>query len=77
MNPSKSFNRPKTFNPVVGCAILHPTDKTASPNLTRLRMFIAGDEDNVDLDVIRKQPRLGNPLGDIGFLEMLSRKLCY
>jgi hypothetical protein len=37
---------------------------------TRLRKFIAGDEDKVDLAVIRKQTRLGKPLGDKGFLEM-------
>ena len=41
------------------------------------RKFIAGDEDKVDLDVIRKQTRLGKPLGDRGFLEMLSKKLGY
>jgi len=31
----------------------------------------------VDLDVIRKQTRLGKPLGDRGFLEMLTKKLGY
>ena len=31
----------------------------------------------MDLDVIRKQIRLGKPLGDRGFLEMLSKKLGY
>ena len=35
------------------------------------------DEDKVDLDIIRKQTRLGKPLGDKGFLEMLSEKLGY
>ena len=31
----------------------------------------------MDLDVIRKQIRLGKPLGDRGFLEMISKKLGY
>ncbi|MDE1889976.1 MAG: hypothetical protein KGJ87_07960 [Planctomycetota bacterium] len=31
----------------------------------------------MDLDVIRKQTRLGKPLVDRGFLEMLSKKLGY
>ena len=31
----------------------------------------------MDLDVIRKQTGLGKPLGDRGFLEMLSKKLGY
>ena len=31
----------------------------------------------MDLAVIRKQTRLGKPLGDRGFLEMLSKKLGY
>ena len=35
------------------------------------------DEDKVDLDIIRKQTRLGKPLEDKGFLEMLSEKLGY
>jgi hypothetical protein len=35
------------------------------------------DEDKVDLDVIRKQTRLGKPLEDRGFLEMLFKKLGY
>jgi hypothetical protein len=35
------------------------------------------DVDKVDLAVIGKQTRLGKPLGDRGFLEMLSKKLGY
>ena len=31
----------------------------------------------MDLAVIRKQTRLGKPLGDRGFLKMLSKKLGY
>ena len=31
----------------------------------------------MNLDVIRKQTRLGKPLGDRGFLEMLPKKLGY
>ena len=45
--------------------------------ISNYRKFIAGDEGKVDLDVIRKQTRLGKPLGDRGFLEMLSKKLGY
>ena len=45
--------------------------------ISNYREFIAGDEDKVDLDVIRKQTRLGRPLGNREFLEMLSQKLGY
>jgi len=51
--------------------------RAASSNLQDYRKFIAEDEDKFDLDVIRKQTRLGKPLGDRGFLEMLSKKLGY
>jgi hypothetical protein len=35
------------------------------------------DADKVNLDVIIKQTRLGKPLENRGFLEMLSKKLGY
>ena len=70
MNPSKPFNLLRTCNPI--CWV-----RSASPNLQDYRKFIAGDEDKVDLDVIRKQTRLGKSFGDRGFLEMLSKKLGY
>ncbi|ODS34744.1 MAG: hypothetical protein SCARUB_00004 [Candidatus Scalindua rubra] len=39
------------------------------------RRFIVGEEDKVSLNDIRRQTRLGKPLGDRGFLEILSKKL--
>ena len=39
------------------------------------KRFIAGEEDKVNLSDIRRQTRLGKPLGDRGFLETLSKKL--
>ncbi|MDO8139877.1 MAG: hypothetical protein Q6358_00120 [Candidatus Brocadiales bacterium] len=46
-------------------------------DISNYRKFIAEDEDKVDLDVIRKQTRLGKPRGDRRFLEMPSKKLGY
>ena len=43
--------------------------------LSDYRSFMAGEEDKIGLDVLRRQTRLGKPLGDRGFLEILSKKL--
>ena len=43
--------------------------------LYNYREFIKNEDDNADLDDIRKQTKLGKPLGDSKFLETLSKKL--
>ena len=39
------------------------------------KRFIVGEEDKLNLDDIRRQTRLGKPLGDSKFLKTLSKKL--
>jgi putative transposase len=43
--------------------------------LNEYRRFVRSKEDKKILEEIRKQTRLGKPLGDAGFLEILSEQL--
>ena len=47
-------------------------DKT---ELDEYRRFMKLEEDKEILDVIRKQTRLGKPLGNRGFIETLSERI--